>query len=109
MEVAASLWRSNGGRDFVQLMVTPVPDDALRRELAGILAGVVAPERADGVAGPGNGGSPVVYQHHDDPELIIESHPHDLTLDQAEVLHRALGRLLGQARNAIQMAGNAAQ
>ncbi|MFG2045344.1 hypothetical protein [Dactylosporangium sp. NPDC048998] len=42
-------------------------------------------------------GTPVAYSHPDDPELVTDPHGHDLTLEQARLLWRALGELLASA------------
>jgi hypothetical protein len=41
------------------------------------------------------------FQHPDDPVYVEEPHAHDLTVAQAEVLHRALAYLLSLAGSRV--------
>lgn len=101
VEVKASLWSGKGGREFVALMMAPAADDSPSLALACTLAEGIRQARVEHVLATGDAhSSPVFYENPDDPEYITDPHAHDLTIDQAETLHRALGELLRQARHA---------
>jgi hypothetical protein len=74
-------------RLFVELTFTPVPNNVVSLHIARALAGAIQDSAAQV-------GSPFVYQHPDDPIYITDPHEHDLTVDQARLLHQALGELL---------------
>lgn len=104
-EVTVSLWSSNGGRAFVALTMTPEPDDSASFALACNLAESIRQSRpssasSGSVAAADTAEPTPVYQNPDDPEYVTDPHAHDLTIDQTEILHHALGELLAQARHA---------
>jgi hypothetical protein len=108
-EIAGVAVRANlrgTDRVFVEMMFTPVQDNftslAIACTLAARLDDYADPDddQADPLASfdTGDTARPVFIQHPDDPIDITDPHAHDLTLDQAEILHQALGYLLSLAR-----------
>jgi hypothetical protein len=98
IEARTLLWQGKGGRQFVQLTLVPVRDNAVAFSLACTLSESIRMSWNDGGLSGTDDATPSAVPledlsdpDDDDPEV------HDFTIDQAEVLHRALGELLANA------------